>query len=94
MFGFQTSLNWPMLCSGMDPFAPAQQFLEQSGWRPGGATGDESSVSTDYQKNGAYLRLKIDRSHMRITLGSGATTIQPKTEDGAFALAAWLRENL
>jgi len=31
---------------GMDPFAPAQQLLEQSGWRPAGVTGDDSFVST------------------------------------------------
>jgi hypothetical protein len=78
----------------MDPFAPAQQILEQSGWRPSGTTGDDSSVSSDYQKDGAYLKVKIDRAHMRVTLGNGTTTIQPKTEDGAYALAKWLRENL
>ncbi len=94
MFGFQTSLNWPMFCNCMDPFAPAQQLLEQSGWRPAGVTGDESSVSTDYQKGGASLRVTINRSHIRVTNGSGATTTQPKTEDGAFALAKWLRDNL
>jgi hypothetical protein len=78
----------------MDPFAPAQHCLEQSGWKPLGGGSDADSVTAEYQKSGRSVRVRIDRDHMHVAMSSGESMTQPKTEDGGFALAAWLRQHL